>query len=436
MLFTNKKNFKFKAIDEKNKYKVKSSKNFPSSIREWNNSIYVYNKSALNLIPNSAINAIKIVKSYFSLFNNNIESKVITERFRLKSRRFSLNKIYLSNGEFKHTNNKVLITLYLFNRQKHKYLYVLHKILFKKKYFLNRKFSINRKKLNLFKNNFIDTIWYVEKIKPFIFLERKMKLDLAEKFKDLYLKKLIKIKNKSLKDSLFKYVSNNSEYYKVFLENFMARYALYRYYRQLIFINKSKYDYTYLQYLNNYLTKLYNKNIEFNLVNLKKFYLNSDIMSESITLKLTKNRRKMLRYLNTLKNKVKIKKKRIFLGKALSINNKLDNQKDLSNIIKKSKDFNIKGNNLLQHNIIKSLKYKDVTGFRIETKGRLTKRYTASRSVLKTKYKGNLLNLDSSYRGISSVLLKGNLKSNIQFTKLKSKSRIGSFGVKGWVGGN
>ena len=81
--------------------------------------------------------------------------------------------------------------------------------------------------------------------------------------------------------------------------------------------------------------------------------------------------------------------------------------------------------------IFNNLKYKRVTGFRLEARGRLGRRYTASRSVFKLKYKGNLLNLDSSYKGISSVILKGNLKSNIQYTKLKSKTRIGSFGLKG-----
>jgi hypothetical protein len=67
----------------------------------------------------------------------------------------------------------------------------------------------------------------------------------------------------------------------------------------------------------------------------------------------------------------------------------------------------------------------------LETSGRLTRRYTASRSVSKLIYKGNLLNINSSYNGLSSVLLKGNQKSNIQYTKLKSKTRIGSFGIKG-----
>jgi hypothetical protein len=33
------------------------------------------------------------------------------------------------------------------------------------------------------------------------------------------------------------------------------------------------------------------------------------------------------------------------------------------------------------------------------------------------------------------VVLRGNFKPNLQFTKLNSKSRIGSFGIKGWVSG-
>ena len=93
-------------------------------------------------------------------------------------------------------------------------------------------------------------------------------------------------------------------------------------------------------------------------------------------------------------------------------------------------------NNSLRKSIIRKLKYRNVTGFRVEARGRLTKRYTASRSVLRLKYKGNLLNIDSSIKGLSSVFLKGNLKSNVQYTKLVSKSRIGSFGIKGWISGN
>ena len=86
--------------------------------------------------------------------------------------------------------------------------------------------------------------------------------------------------------------------------------------------------------------------------------------------------------------------------------------------------------------IIKQLKYRKLTGFRLELKGRLTRRYTASRSRSKLLNKGNLLNLYSSYKRTSNIFLRGNLKSGLQYTKLKSKSRIGSFGIKGWVSAN
>jgi hypothetical protein len=33
-------------------------------------------------------------------------------------------------------------------------------------------------------------------------------------------------------------------------------------------------------------------------------------------------------------------------------------------------------------------------------------------------------------------MLKGNLRSNLQFTKVKSKTRIGSYGLKSWVSSN
>jgi Mitochondrial ribosomal protein (VAR1) len=177
---------------------------------------------------------------------------------------------------------------------------------------------------------------------------------------------------------------------------------LYFYYRQLIYINKSKFNYNYLQQLKKYLQTIYNKDIEFNLINLKRFYLNSDILSESLKLKLTKDRRRIFRYLTKLRNKVKVKEKHSFIPI-----------------------------NLIQGDIIKDIKYKNVTGFRLEAKGRLTKRHTASRSITKVKYKGNLLNMDSSHKGLSTILLKGNLESNLQYTKLKSKTRIGSFGIKG-----
>jgi hypothetical protein len=85
--------------------------------------------------------------------------------------------------------------------------------------------------------------------------------------------------------------------------------------------------------------------------------------------------------------------------------------------------------------ILSSLKYKNIGGVRLEAKGRLTRRFTASRSVFKIKWKGSLKNVDSSYRGLSSNILRGYVKSNIQYSIINSKTRNGAFGLKGWISG-
>jgi len=308
------------------------------------------------------------------------------ERLLLRLRRLSSNKIYVSNGEFKHTNNSVIITLYLYNRQKHNYILKI-----KKEYL--KVFKVSKERLNN-KFSLIRNIG-IESIKK------------ANKDKYLVMKTLKNTQNFSIENSksLSEYIT---KFYKKVVEQSFAKLNLYMYYKQLMYINRTKYSYVFLQTLKKHLEKIYSKNVEFNLINLKHFYLNSDIMSESITLKITRNRKKILNYLNNLKKKVKTQKKKLLLHVFLK-KNKLD-----------LKDF-----------VLNNLKYRHVTGFRLEARGRLSRRYTASRSVFKVRYKGNLMNLDSSYRGLSSVLLKGNLRSNVQFTKLKSKTRIGSFGIKG-----
>lgn len=382
------------------------SKHYPSSVREWNNSIYVYNKNNLNLIPSTTIYAMKIIKSFFNLYNKSLEKKIRTKRLLLRLRRLSSNRIYLSNGEFKHKNNSVLINIYLFNRQKYNYLFKLKNIFLK---------NILKKKIN--KN-------YVKTLKS-IYIKGLDSLGKFNKNKYLLLKGL-NIVNKNYKINTIKSLSNYTIlFYKKVLNLTMKKLRLYFLYKQLIYLNKSKLNYTYLRLLKKHLEYLYNKNVEFNLVNLKRFYLNSDILSESVKLKLTRNKKKMRLILKKMKNKISIHKKELFLDYKLSANKANENKlKKVSNA------------NLLKYIILNNLKYKHITGFRLQAAGRLSKRYTASRSVSKLQYKGNLLNIASSYRGISSVILKGNLKSNIQYTKIRSKTRIGSFGIKGWVSGN
>jgi hypothetical protein len=444
----------FKTNLLKNKIKnetqgIDTFKHFPSSTREWNNSIYVYNKNALNLIPITSLYVTKIIKSYFSLINFKIERKLRTRKLPTRFRKLSSNRIFIGNNEFKHTNNKVLINLYLFNREKNNYLAFLKKRFIRffnlkkynaKKRILRKYKNHNIKKYDLRKNNIRNfnnknyknlstKLNFLKSMSSLLFKDyEKKKYSIISIFKKVIEKHLVIQKDKVIwKKNYFIPQIYFWTFYKKFVKKSLKKLQLYFYYRQLININRSKFNYTYLQYLKKYLQTIYNKNIEFNLINLKRFYINSDILSESIRLKITKNRRRILRHLNKLKNKVRIQKKSTLLfepiydNNILAVNNSINSQENIT---------------VMYKNIFNSLKYRDVTGFRLEAKGRLGRRHTASRTVFKVKYKGNLLNIDSSHKGLSTVLLKGNLDSNLQYTKLKSKTRIGSFGLKGWVSGN
>ena len=74
-------------------------------------------------------------------------------------------------------------------------------------------------------------------------------------------------------------------------------------------------------------------------------------------------------------------------------------------------------------------------GARLMAKGRLTRRYRADRAKYKLNWKGGLKNIDSAYRGLSTVVYRGYLDSNVEKSMLISKRRVGSFAVKGWFSG-
>jgi hypothetical protein len=397
-------NYNKKSEKKKFNPQEKHDKHHPSAIREWNNSIYVYNKNAINLIPQVTILAIKLIKSYFNIYSYKLEREIRTSRMLLRLRRLSSHKIYVSNGEFKHTNDKVIITLYLYNRQKFNFDKKLLKSFYKSwsnQDLLIKRWDILFKRRQLIEHRVLQSLDKLNK-KKFVLINA---LESQTKNKEI-------LNYKNLSKYLF-------IFHKKILKKSLDKYFLFRCNQQLININEYKFNYSYLQFLKKFLEKIYNKNVEFNLINLKRFFLNSDILSESITLKIRKNRRKLLKFLNTLKRKVKIhNKKNLFYQ---------------PNLIKLNNNFNKKS---LEKLVLRDIKYRHVTGFRVETSGRLTRRYTASRSISKLRYKGNLLNIHSSYRGLPSLLLKGNQKSNLQFTKLNSKTRIGSFGIKGWVSSN
>lgn len=203
-------------------------------------------------------------------------------------------------------------------------------------------------------------------------------------------------------------------------------------YNKLLLLNNYKFKNFFLIYLKELIKKFYNKHVEFKIINLKKLHLNNDIFLQSIALKVKKRQ-----YVLKVFNKV------LKLVKLSSLNQDLKKPccKDIELIKKRKKDKNTYYfnkifiyDNLFDNiaiNAFNSVKHKFIIGVRLEAQGRLTKRLTASRSIFKFRSKGNIKNIDSSDKGISTVILKGNTKSNIQYTLINSKTPNGSFGLRG-----
>src|ERR1700743_1191044 len=106
----------------------------------------MYNNNTLSFIPNISRLAIKFIRNYFYLYNKNIERKIRRKKIYNRQRKLSINRIFISKGEFKHTNNKVTITLYIYNKQKNNYLMKLKKIYINK--FLTSMFSLRNTRFN------------------------------------------------------------------------------------------------------------------------------------------------------------------------------------------------------------------------------------------------------------------------------------------------
>lgn len=444
-----KKNKTQKVKLEDNYNYIGKPRHYPPANKEWFNSIYVYNNKTIKLLPTTDKVTLKLVKSYFNFYSRKLEKKVKSRRLRIRGRRLSINRMLVSRAELKHTNDKVVVTIYVYNRQK--------------KYYFNKIISIATI------NNFLPHRMKTIKKKSLIIKSR------VKKQKKLALKSLGLFSSdnkKKLENNKFKIYETS--YMKHYVIRSLRKEMLEVYLWQLISFNESKFEKKYLLPLTNLVSKVYNKKVEFNLVNLKYLYLNSYIFSDTLVTKLRNRKNRLLRVLKTsllmfklpsidrlaLYEEIYNRKRKLQNLKVdnttanfISLKSKIKSQftdllevsllnMDPKHSIYKLKDFKLYyPQNLMYSNyplfilntIINSIKNKSVSGIRLEVAGRLTRRNKAARSLFKLRYKGNIRNMDSSYKGLSAVLLRGYAKSNLQYTKLKSRIRIGSFGLKGWV---
>ncbi len=447
-------------------------RHFPPAAQEWFNSVYTYNNNYIKLLPTADKTLMNLVKSYFNFY---FSKKVLkAKRLPTRFKRLSVKKIFVGKGELKHTSSKVIITLYIYNKERSLLMKKIKKLLvnlfFPKKTLrkygskivgVNKTASYNRylsirEYLNLpnhyndyisLTNNLVDNVTNNINETHNIIMDEQNKEDSFNDSINFFSSKYLEYNN--FEEKLFNHYLKGLKRYKLLLD-----------------LNKIKFEESFLSELSRLISNVYNKEVEFNIVNLKKLHLNSDIFTQAVSLKLRNRNNKLYRVLKSSLSGVKLpnvnREKYNKGNKELLLINEIKNQrvnsllnKDiinndplntlLSNIFPltdnlqreiKSRWSIVKRSITLKSYILKSLKHMNMAGIRIEAKGRLTRRFTASRSVFKMKWKGGLKNIDSSFKGLSAVMLRGHAKSNIQYSNLNSKNRNGAFGVKGWVSSN
>lgn len=481
------------------------TRHYTPAAQEWYNSIYTYNANYVKNLPIADKNLMGLLKSYFNAQLNKEFLKTNIKPLQKRFKRLSTKRTFVGKGHLKHTNNKVIITFFVYNTEG-MFLSSLFRAM-NIKAFLPKKdlkwritwedeenIKITYNRWFTLKEYFYDREhkgWYYSYILSLVegFTNRLDKINgYLSKITDLTSRKVLTLDDKlmlcdtlalpqpeiSYNDLAILRKNTNLNYplyddYKFESENhYLNKYNMYG---LLLRLNKIKFNDTFLSKLIYLVNKIYKKKIEFNIVNLKKMHLNSDIYTQAVSLKLRNKDNGLYRILKASLRKVKLptirrvsekqnkaNKNEFLVNKirnnVISFMFKDDNKDPLNNLllyfypsadnvkIKKpsvlvrgKENEDIKGlRSISLASYVRSwLKHMKLRGIRIEAKGRLTRRATASRSVFKMKLKGGLKNEDSSFRGLSTIMLRGHAKSNVQYSLLNSKNRNGAFGIKGWV---
>lgn len=407
----------------------------------------------------------KLIRGYFNLYDNKLRTKMRkygSRRFEIRKSRRLINKVFVSRPELKHSNDRVVITVYVYNAEKRYILSKINKIAaIYKLNTSNISNRLNQQKKLAIKNTNKTKALYIEKTNR---LGINIKSKLSKRKKNFLILKKINVDNKNFL-SINKY---KKDFMKNYIKKFLRREISSIYYKQILVFNKNKFEKKFVLCLANQLKKIYNKKVEFNFVNLKHIYLDSYIFTTALTVKLKRLAKMKKSFLIGLKQFMSMFKvprintlhiyKEIFNRQMISQNINIDNSltkpssnnsihrsiesdilNNILNINKSVKKIN-SSKNTIAHSIyhISTLtqvfnltKYKIINGIRLEIAGRFTKRSSAARSVFKIRNKGSIKNKDSSNKGLPAVLLKGYAKSNLQYNKLHSKVRGGSFGIKG-----
>ena len=367
----------------------------------------------------------------------------------------------------------MVVTVYVYNRQKGYYLNkiaglgaIVNAVLPTDSLELRKRLKVVRLQSQMIKSS-------IQKQTEVVSIKSGMKDNLIKTQKQVDLFPFTAKTDLEAKKVLWFHISRDYErsYLKTYVSRSLRRQILSIYLLQLVSFNESKFDSKYLLPLTNLLRRVYSaphvgdvsllqKEVSFNFVNLKYPYLNSSLLSSTLVAKIKNRKTKLLTVLRASLAMYEVP--RLEAEQRATLYKEIYNRKRRLPHIKIDEDsrflpalmenatplkydtFNadtdtdrVKGElsdpRALVNTTLGSIKNKAVTGIRLEVAGRLTRRYTAARSLFKLRYKGSIKNMDASYKGLSAVLLRGHAKSNLGYTQTCSRVRIGSFGVKGWI---
>jgi hypothetical protein len=157
-------------------------KHFPHATKEWKDSAYTYNKNNLRSLPvkHNLIN--KLIKDHFYL--SNLTSIARSHRMRTLIRKSTTNKIFISDPQIKHNNDKIIVTVYTYNREKQSFIRDL--------LFYDRKLPLYMSWLNKYKKTMsFNKLWVINKERKDFFssLVRKRKFMFKKKSRSVLKKK-------------------------------------------------------------------------------------------------------------------------------------------------------------------------------------------------------------------------------------------------------
>lgn len=389
--------------------------------------------------PVHDLNLNSLIRGYFSMYFNR---ETLAGRFiTVKRRRNSLNKIFVSKAEVKHTNSKAIITIYVYNREE---IVLLNKLKEFRRYI---QFLLKESEEKKFITNIIINPSTQEETNTLLNLTnygiRLMKGDLKERKLSTKISGLF---GKYLQQK--RMISNSKSSVAYYLNFILDRYSLkitrmlymIRNIRLRLNLNKNKFEDMFISKLAKGVSRHYGKHVEFNIVNLKSIAHHPDIFTEILTTRIKREKAspvsemgKLLSYIklpevNTIIERGRVEKyvdenllEQKYRNNSLSLNlnpDFLDTTLSNSSLFKSdSSQTNDSLNQLLtiiydnpvnkndsnherdnqerndsmpatqeikiRNSVLENVKYKNPGGARLRVKGRLTKRYRADRAVYK-----------------------------------------------------